>query len=95
MCLEEMFQVQISEGALFIGVEKHRRPVHLNELLRNETRSVCLSIHELLDSGETPPPTFGKWCASCSLIEECRPKLVSSHRSVRKWLEHTIEEATA
>ena len=91
MCLEEMFQVAIPEGALFLGVEKRRRPVNLQESLRNDTRTACSAIRDLLASGETPPPSYGKWCASCSLIEECRPKLVASHRSARAWLEKEID----
>lgn len=87
ICLEEMFHVRVMEGSLYIGVKKHRCPVQFDEMLRQETREVCSSIHTLLASGITPPPTFGKWCSSCSLIEECRPKLVASRRSVKAWLE--------
>ena len=93
ICLEEMFHARIPEGALFLDIKKHRRAVVLSESLRNETRSVCSAIRVLLASGETPPPSFGKWCASCSLVEECRPKLFASRRSARAWLEHEMEEA--
>ena len=93
MCLEEMFQTTIKEGALYLGTKKHRAAVRFDENLRTATRQTCREVKRLLVSGETPPPSFGKWCASCSLVEECRPKLVASRRSARAWLEKEMEIA--
>ena len=93
ICLEEMFQTTIMEGALYIGTKKHRTTIRLDESLREATKQTCRDVKQLLDSGETPPPSFGKWCASCSLVEECRPKLVASRRSARAWLEKEMEIA--
>lgn len=93
MCLEEMFQTTIMEGALYLGTKKHRTTIRLDESLRVATRQTCRAVKQLLDNGETPPPSFGKWCASCSLVEECRPKMVASRRSARAWLEKEMEIA--
>lgn len=95
ICLEEMLGVVIPSGALFYGEPHRRTDVSFDPELRRLTEETSDGVHALFASGLTPEPIFGKWCTSCSLIEECRPKLLTSHRSVRKWLEHTIEEATA
>ena len=95
ICLEEMLGVTIPVGALFYGEPRRRTDVAFDAELRSLTEEVARGVHELIDSGETPPPSFGKWCASCSLVDECRPKLVASHRSAKAWLERAMEEATA
>ena len=95
MCLEEMLDVSIPAGALFYGEPRRRTDVVFDADLRRLTEEAAQGVRELLASGETPPPTFGKWCASCSLVEECRPKLVASHRSALAWLDREMEEAIA
>ena len=86
ICLEEMLDVSIPAGALFYGEPRRRTDVAFDAELRRITEDAARGIRDLLASGETPPPSYGKWCASCSLIEECRPQLVASHRSARAWL---------
>lgn len=89
ICLEELFHVRIHEGALYVGVEKHRRPVILDEPLRSDTKSVCIAIRRMLESGETPSAQFAPYCKSCSLVDDCMPKL--SHRSAKCWLEQELK----
>lgn len=88
ICLEELFHVCIHEGALYLGVEKHRRPIILDEALRSDTRSICVAIRQMLESGATPPAHLGPYCKSCSLIEDCMPKLIC--RSAKCWLEQEL-----
>ena len=92
ICLEEIFHVRISEGALFLGVDKKRRPIALDDNLRRDTKTVCSAIRVMLESGITPVPSFGKWCTSCSLVEVCKPKVLSSHRSAKQWLSRQLDE---
>ena len=94
ICLEEMLEVTIPSGALFYGEPRRWTDVVFNEELRHLTEETACGVHMLIDSGITPKPIFGKWCASCSLVEECRPKIIASHRSVHIWLEKEIENAT-
>lgn len=84
ICLEELFHVRITEGALYLGAEKQRRPVVLDESLREDTRSVCMAVRKLLESGETPPAQPAPFCKSCSLVDDCLPKLTS--RSAGTWI---------
>ena len=93
ICQEELFHVRIPEGALYLGVEKHRRPVVLAEELRNDTKTVCAAIRRMLESGETPPAQPAPYCKSCSLLNDCMPKL--SSRSAKAWLERQLEEVSA
>ena len=93
ICLEEMLGVSIPAGALFYGEPRRRTDVAFDAELRGLTEEVARGVHALIASGETPPPSFGKWCASCSLIEECRPKLLASHRSAKAWLAREMETA--
>ena len=34
------------------------------------------AVRELLNSGQTPPPNYGKRCKACSLVEICQPELL-------------------
>jgi CRISPR-associated exonuclease Cas4 len=75
LCLEEMLDVNILEGSLYYGQTKNRVVVAIDEPLRRETEQLAERFHELMDSGQTPPPTIGPQCKSCSLAEECMPAL--------------------
>lgn len=92
ICLEEMLGVIISAGALFYGETRRRSEVVFSSDLRQLTEETAHSVHELLDKGVTPKPMFGKWCKSCSLIEECKPRQMSSQRSVKQWLKNQLDE---
>lgn len=95
LCLEEMLKIPVHTGALFLGEKQGRMEVEITDGLRAQVIDACHAMQRLFASGETPPPTFGKWCSSCSLVEECRPKLVASHRSARAWLERELEGIVA
>ena len=93
ICLEELFHVRIPEGALYLGVEKHRRTVTLDEPLRDDTKAVCIAIRQMLESGKTPPAHLAPYCKSCSMIDDCMPKL--SHRSAKGWLEREMNSLSS
>jgi CRISPR-associated exonuclease Cas4 len=95
LCLEEMLHVAIPEGALFAGKQQHRNSVIFDDVLREETEFACRGLQELYAAGITPPPVYGKWCDSCSLVEACRPKLFTMRRSAREWLHREMESALA
>lgn len=95
LCLEEMLKVPVHDGALFLGEKQGRIKVALTPALRSQVIDSCHAMQYLFSSGETPPPSFGKWCASCSLVEDCRPKLVVSHRSAKGWLEREMDSLSS
>lgn len=84
LCLEEMTEQRVPEGALYYA-ETHRRVVvPLYADLRGLTETVVADLRAVLALGVTPPPTPHKSrCRACSLIELCRPQLYA--RPVQAW----------
>lgn len=75
ICLEEMLNVEIPEGALFYGQTHHRHDVIFDKALRTETEDAAKKVHELIESGLTPKAEYSKKCKKCSLLEVCLPKV--------------------
>lgn len=91
MALEEMFHVDIDEGALFYGEPRRRTQVVLDSALRTLTQSVADSTHALLSAGRTPRMDYDKErCDSCSLLELCRPRITGAKVSAAAWLSARI-----
>ncbi|KPN73637.1 CRISPR-associated protein Cas4 [Neisseria sp. 74A18] len=82
LCLEEMTGQTVAEGALWYMQTRHRVPVVFSDGLRAQTLAVIVQVRELLASGQTPLPVYGKRCKACSLVEVCQPKLLERDRSV-------------
>ena len=94
LCLEEMFSVPVSEGALFYGKVRRRHVVTFNKELRALTRKVAAETRALLASGRTPLPVYErKRCDTCSLKALCQPKRLERASPVSAWLHRRIEEA--
>jgi CRISPR-associated exonuclease Cas4 len=87
ICLEEMLNVSISEGALFYGKTRRRADVVFDEALRRETEETANKARQLIASGITPAPVYAKRCESCSLIGECMPKKMEKKLSVKRYLQ--------
>lgn len=92
ICLEEMLNVQISEGAIFYGKSMRRHNVDFTEKLRFETETAAKRMHELIVSTRTPKPEYSKKCDSCSLVGECLPKTMGKRRSVKNYLTRILSE---
>ncbi len=73
ICLEEMFGLTISKGALYYAQPNRREWVQMNDAIRTETATVAKYVHELIHSGRTPLPIFEKKCRNCSLMDLCQP----------------------
>jgi len=92
LCLEEMLDVHIPEGALFYGRTRHRLNIVFNELLRRETEEIAWKTRELIASGMTPPPEYAKRCKMCSLEEICLPRTVQKKRTVKGYISRMLDE---
>ena len=92
ICLEEMLNVEIPEGALFYGQTHHRHDVIFDKALRLETEDAAKKVHALIESGITPKAEYSKKCKKCSLLELCMPKTCGKSWSARKYLLTAIEE---
>lgn len=75
ICLEEMLTVEIPRGALFYGRTRRREEVVFDEDLRLETENAAKKVHDLIESGVTPKPEYGKKCKKCSLFDLCLPNV--------------------
>jgi len=56
ICLEEMLQCTVPEGALYYGEKKRRTTVVFDQPLREKTVQTVAAVHSLLVAGRTPPP---------------------------------------
>jgi CRISPR-associated exonuclease Cas4 len=86
MCLEEMLDVGIPEGAIFYGKTRRRQGVIFDRELRQETEDTAKRFHALIESGKTPKPIYTKRCNSCSVYEFCLPKTVQKKRPINRYL---------
>jgi len=73
MCLEEMLDVSIAEGAIYHVKSRRRRVVVLDDALRDKVRQTASAVHSMIDSQCIPEPVFGKHCDQCSLQGICMP----------------------
>lgn len=92
LCLEEMLEVAVPEGALYYGKPRRRLVVVFDEALREKTREAARRLHELINSGHTPQARYEKKCESCSMLSVCMPKVTGSHRSVRRYMAQALAQ---
>jgi CRISPR-associated exonuclease Cas4 len=93
LCLEEMLGVSINKGALFYGKTRRRVDVRFDDTLRRTTESAAQRVHDLVDAGETPNPSYSKKCDNCSLINICLPKNVGKRKSVKKYIDKIVDDS--
>lgn len=73
MCLEEMLNVEISDGAIFYGQPRRREKVVFDFKLRKLVETECARMHSMIKSAQTPAVEQGKKCRNCSLADACMP----------------------
>lgn len=89
LCLEEMTGRPVQQGALFYAETKRRLTVPFDADLRRLTEATIADLAAVLASRVTPSPTSHKSrCRACSLVELCRPDIVS--RPVRAWRDRML-----
>lgn len=85
LCLEEMLNVTIAEGAIFQASSKKRRIVVLTPQLKAEVASITTAIREMLLAEAMPPPTTDlPRCDKCSLIDLCQPDALRQLAQIEK-----------
>jgi CRISPR-associated exonuclease Cas4 len=75
MCLEEMLLTGVPIGFLFYGEPRRRVEVELRADLREEVRQMAAEMHAYFGRGYTPRVKTSKACRSCSLADDCLPRL--------------------
>ena len=84
LCLEEMFQCPVEQGAVFHAASKRRRRVEFDTALRSRTQQAVADLRSLLASQSVPPALYieGR-CEECSLYEICLPRLTRTEAENR------------
>ena len=92
MALEEMFTVDIAEGALFYGQPRRRTAVAFDTELRALTVHIAAATRAMLNAGRTPRMAYdARRCEACSLIEICRPRTTGGAKSAAAWLAAEVD----
>jgi len=93
LCLEVMFGKPCAEGALYYGKTRRRQIVTFDDGLRTLTLQTITEVRTLLEGGKTPPAQYeAKRCDSCSLIDDCSPKLMAHNKHVNAWLQEALKD---
>ncbi len=90
LCLEEMLNCSVPEGALYYGQKKRRTTVVFDRALREQVLKTAHDVHDLLSTGVTPPPQYGPRCESCSFLPLCLPK-VATRKKVGNYLRKMVD----
>jgi len=92
LCIEEMKNIKITEGALWYREVRKRERVDIDDELRETTISAINSALDILVSGKTPHPTNNlKRCKACSLIDLCEPNVFRRDHS-KQYIDNLFEE---
>lgn len=94
MCLEEMLETQVPEGAVYDRSSRHRQLVAFDAAMRQQVEELAGRMHELFDARITPRALYEKKCDSCSLYSLCLPKSTGSG-SVQRYLKRSLAATLA
>jgi CRISPR-associated exonuclease Cas4 len=92
LCLEEMFGVDVPEGALFYGQTRKRVAVPFDEELRALVRDTAAACRAMILEGRTPPPRKTSACRRCSMAGECMPDRLEKPPQVSRWLSRQLTD---
>ncbi len=92
ICLEEMLNCRVPQGALFYGRPRRREQVEFTEQLRKQTEDTASEIHRLYEKRQTPKAKYSRKCKSCSLYTVCMPKTTSVNKDIEHYLAKAREE---
>jgi len=84
ICLEEMFNVRVENGALYWHGSRERKEIIFTEAMRAHLEEVAVAVHEMMANQHVPPPVNDKRCKDCSLKESCLPHVVGEKGRSRK-----------
>lgn len=88
LCIEEMRQVDVKQGAIWYWEVRRREPVIIDSALREQTLTVIEAATQILRSKATPMPTSEKSrCRACSLKNLCLPDVIRND-----WTNSYIED---
>jgi CRISPR-associated exonuclease Cas4 len=78
LCLEEMFDTEVLEGAVYSIKSKKRRTVNIDAGLRHHVLNAIETIRGIQATGQLPAPNYDARCEKCSLYSICQPELLAN-----------------
>lgn len=73
LCLEEMFETGVEEGAVYYAGSRRRLTVGIDPALRRLTLEIVESVRRQFADAQLPAPVNDARCPDCSLREGCVP----------------------
>jgi CRISPR-associated exonuclease Cas4 len=92
MCLEEMLNVNLTEGDMFYGETRRRQHVIFDKILRERVIFLAGRMNQLFERGITPPAIKAPHCKVCSIEDLCLPSLTVKKRPVEEYLNLNLKE---
>lgn len=87
LCLEEMLDVSVTEGAIWYWQVRKREKVCLDDKLREMTVEIIVKAKKVWQASKMPAPIKNKAkCRGCSLVDVCQPDALRNDRS-EKYIE--------
>lgn len=93
ICLEEQYNIHITQAALYYFETRSREYVNISEELRKFTEQCADNMHRIFSSRLLPPISKSKSCKNCSLNSICMPE-ISECSSVERYLKKYLNEET-
>jgi CRISPR-associated exonuclease Cas4 len=86
LCLEDIYQVRVTEGAIYSISTHRRRMVEIDDELRELTLQTIREVREMqVGQGTLPSAVNDKRCPKCSLIDACMPATVIAVRASQQY----------
>ena len=83
LCLEEMYGVPVTQGAIYYHSSQSRHEVSLDVSLREATVALIAAVRELLIHQCVPAAVADARCRHCSLVDVCLPEIVTDPAHLR------------
>lgn len=80
ICLEEMLNTKISQGAFFYGKIRRRNVVEIDNELRSQTENIIASVREIVSTKKIPTAEYAAKCRNCSIESICQPKAMNKKK---------------
>ncbi len=83
LCLEEMTDKVVPEGAVYHHKTHRRREVSITPALKKQVIETTEKVRSMLDSGKLPQPVSeAALCRACSLKEACQPEMTAAAQRI-------------
>lgn len=80
MCLEEMFGLPVTHGAIYYCNSRSRREISFDATLRSAVEEATGAVRAMLWGRVLPSAPNDQRCEKCSLLESCLPAAVAQSR---------------